>query len=277
MTVHAAIALDRSGAAAGIGFRRRAAPGTGLPLVLLHGIGSNAKSFEPLMAALPASVDAVAWNAPGYAGSQSLPSASPLPSDYAASLARLLDALALTRVVLLGHSLGALFAAAFAVRFPDRVAALALVSPALGYRVAPGEQLPPGVQARIDEIQLLGPSAFAAKRAARLVHAPERKPDVVAAVQDAMAAVDPAGYVQAARALGAGDLLADASAIKAPAVVAVGADDIVTPPANARAVHAALPGALAFAEIADAGHALPQENPAALARLVMQLKEHCNG
>jgi pimeloyl-ACP methyl ester carboxylesterase len=277
MTAHADIARATPGHAAGIGYLRRPARGHGPALVLLHGIGSNAGSFEPLMAALPGSADIIAWNAPGYAGSTPLPAEAPAPRDYGAALERLLDALALPRVVLIGHSLGALFAARFAAHYPERVAALALVSPALGYRVAPGAALLVSVQARIDELNSLGPAAFAAKRAARLVHAPERKPQVLTAVREAMAAVNPGGYAQAVRALGAGDLLADAARITAPSIVAVGAEDVVTPPANARGAHEALAHSIGLHEIADAGHALPQEEPAAVARLLMQLIEQTHG
>jgi len=277
MTMQAKIENETRGRAAGLTFVRRPAPGGSCPLVLLHGIGSNAASFAPLMAALPRPLDVVAWNAPGYQTSQPLSQVSPSPRDYAAALANFLDALGLPRVVLCGHSLGALFAASFAAHYPQRVAALALLSPALGYRVAPGAALPPAVQARIDEIESGDLGSFSAKRAVRLVHAPDRKGDVVAAVEKAMRAVNPSGYIQAVRALGAGDLLADAKAIIAPGWVAVGAQDVVTPPANARAAYDALARGIRFDEVADCGHALPQENPAAAAALLTEVMEHADG
>jgi pimeloyl-ACP methyl ester carboxylesterase len=264
-------------AAAGIAFLRRPPRGTGQPLVLLHGIGSNAQSFAMLIAVLPPSMDVIAWNAPGYGASQPLAEAFPSPRDYAAALIKFIDALGLDRIVLVGHSLGALLAGSFAVDYPARVAALALLSPAVGYRLAPVEPLTPTLQARIDEIERLGASGLAAQRAAKLVHAAETKPAIVAAIRAAMAAVNVSGYVQAVRALGAGDLLAECSAITAPALVAVGAEDAVTPPANARAVFSALARGVAFHEIRGAGHALPQEKPAAVAQLLSELMEYVHG
>jgi pimeloyl-ACP methyl ester carboxylesterase len=257
--------------AAGISYLHSRGPSAAHTLVLLHGIGSNAQSFAALMAALPPAIDSIAWDAPGYGYSSALAAASPAPRDYAGALAKFLDALALPRVVLLGHSLGALFAASFSANYPDRVTALALVSPALGYAVAPGAALPPGVQSRIDEIVALGPAKFATTRAARLVGDPAARPGVVAQVEAAMAAVHPPGYIQAVRALGTGQLTADAKKIAAPALVAVGAQDRITPPANARTAHAALANPIGFAEIPDAGHALPQEQPAALAAVLARL------
>ncbi len=273
MSTHSqTVELERD-AAAGIGFLRRRCRAAAHPLVLLHGIGSNAESFGALIAAMQVGIDAIVWDAPGYAKSTPLAAAAPLPSQYAEALAKFLDALELPRVTLAGHSLGALFAASFAAHYPDRVIALALVSPALGYGIAPGAPLPAGVQARIDEIVDLGPAAFAKKRAARLVGDPKARPEIVAAVEKAMASVHPAGYIQAVRALGAGQLLLDAASITAPTIVAVGALDQITPPANARAAHAALPNGAGYHEIAGAGHALPQEEPAALAQILTQAVE----
>jgi pimeloyl-ACP methyl ester carboxylesterase len=265
--------------AVNVAFIRRA-PSVRAPvtLVLLHGIGSNASSFGPLMRALPAAVDVIAWNAPGYDGSEPLNVPSPHPRDYAAVLAKLLDALQLSSVVLIGHSLGALFAGSFAADHPDRISALALISPALGYRAAPGAPLPPAVQQRIDEIRQLGSVAFAAKRAARLVHDPEHRPEVVAAVEEAMGSVHTEGYIQAARALGAGDLLADAARVCVPTLVAVGREDVITPPENARKAQQALAGPSLYREIEGAGHALPQELPDTLAALVGEFVErHVHG
>jgi pimeloyl-ACP methyl ester carboxylesterase len=197
----------------GIDVIRRIGTLRGHPVVLLHGIGSHGHSFDLLMDALPESVDAIAWSAPGYGGSHQLAVERPNPADYADALARLLDRLDVAQIVLVGHSLGCLFAASFAARYPSRVIALALMSPALGYGVGPSDNLPPAVQARITEINDMGPQVFAEKRAARLVFQPERKPEVLAAVRRAMAALHPPGYAQAVYALGAGDLLADAARI----------------------------------------------------------------
>ena len=127
-----------------------------------------------------------------------------------------------------------------------------------------GAPLPEGVQARIDDLDALGPAAFAEKRAARLLF----RPDAVAGVRRAMAAVNPAGYAQAVRALGAGDLLADAARIDLPALVAIGAQDVVTLPDNAHALHAALPHPGRLVLIPECGHAMAQESPDAVAGLL---------
>lgn len=256
--------------AAGIAFLVREGTDHGTPLILLHGIGSQAESWWPLMQHLPASVTALAWDAPGYGNSAPLDIDEPEPGDYAISLLAWLDALRLAQVALVGHSLGCLFAARFAMQHPSRVAALALLSPALGYGVLRGQPLPATVQVRIDDLAQLGPAAFAERRAARLVFQPEKHPQVLAGVRRGMGAVNLRGYAQAVRALGAGDLLADASRLPMAPLVAAGAQDVVTPPENAERLRDALPRCRAFTLLADCGHALPQQAPEALARLLTE-------
>ena len=256
---------------AGIEVLRRPGIGGKVPMVLLHGIGSNAETWAPVTTALDPTIEALAWDAPGYGDSLPLAEAAPTPSHYADQLQLVLDRLGWDRIVLVGHSLGTLFASRYAATYPDRVLGLALLSPSLGYGVAQHAMLPPQVQARIDDLTALGPTAFAAKRAPRLVHRPEAKPEILASVQRAMAAVRPEGYAQAVRALGAGTLLDDARRIQAPCLVAVGVQDVVTPPDNARVVHNTLANRLPLELVEGSGHALPQEDPHRVARLLSDL------
>ena len=55
-------------------------------LVMLHGIGSNAGSFAPLMTRLAARRRVIAWNAPGYGASAPLAADWPSADDYARAL-----------------------------------------------------------------------------------------------------------------------------------------------------------------------------------------------
>lgn len=255
--------------AAGLSYLARGGEGA-MPIVLLHGIGSNAQSFEPLMRAFEDDYSLLAWDAPGYGGSQPLAIDWPDASDYATALDRLLAHLDVSPCILVGHSLGSLIAARFALVAPRRVAALVLVSPALGYGAEKGGALPPAVAARIDELDRLGPEKFAAARAPGLVaDAPDRA-HVVAQVERAMAAIRRPGYDQAARLLAGGRLLDDATKLDVPTAVLVGAQDRITPPANARRLFDALQSPRSFREIAGTGHAICQEEPAEIAAAITE-------
>ena len=106
--------------------------GDGEPLVFLHGVGGDAASWAPQIAAFSGAFRAIAWDMPGYGLSPSLVRMT-FPA-LAGSLLELLDRLGLERVHLVGHSIGGMVAQEFAALWPERVAALVLsaTSPAFG-------------------------------------------------------------------------------------------------------------------------------------------------
>lgn len=248
---------------------REAGSGNGLPLVLMHGIGSNSRAWAGQFARFSAERRVLAWNAPGYAGSDPLPMPAPVAEDYAAAALAWLDHLGIGRCVVVGQSLGAIMATALARLAPERVAALALASPASGYGVAPGDPLPDKVAARIEDVRRLGPAGLAAARAGRLLTA-QASDEAFAMVQIAMAEVEPAGYEQAVRLLGGADLVRDVADVTMPALVLWGAQDIVTPPAGCARIADAMPHA-ARAQVAGGGHAFATEIPVAFNETIAPL------
>ncbi|HKU00742.1 MAG TPA: alpha/beta fold hydrolase, partial [Paraburkholderia sp.] len=199
-----------------------------LPLVLLHGIGSGAASWVQQFEALGEGVEnprrVLAWDAPGYGASTPVASASPVAADYARVLADWLDALGIERCVLVGHSLGAIIAGAFAAAHPERVAGLLLISPAGGYGAADPAVRAERRDARLAMLAELGPQGLAQKRSANML-SPHASADSRAWVRWNMSRVVPHGYAQATHLLANADLAADLArcAGKVPMAVAVGA------------------------------------------------------
>jgi pimeloyl-ACP methyl ester carboxylesterase len=83
---------------------------------------------------------------------------------------------------------------------------------------------------------------------------------------------DPEGYAAAAEAIAAADLTGPTSALRLPALVLVGDQDVATPMAAAAALRDAIPGAR-LEVIANASHICTAERPAdvagAIARFVL--------
>lgn len=235
--------------------------GTGTPLVLLHGIGSAARAFRDQFAALSAGYRVIAWDAPGYGDSASLPMSQPGTGDYAAALAAFLDALGVTTCHLLGHSLGALMAARFAADHPRRVLSLTLASIAGGYGHMPDADRQDFIKQRLADLIAMGPRAMAEKRGPRLL-GPQATPAMIARVVDTMGSVRPDGYTQAVNMLATGDVKADVTrlAVDLPLQIIFGSDDVITPPERNRAVAALRPAAPVI-EIVGAGHAVYLEKP----------------
>ena len=103
--------------------------GAGAPLVLLHGSGVAAGFFLPLLNALDG-VRALAPDLPGSGLSD--PINLPRHGFHDATTAwldRLLDALELDKIALLGHSAGGVWALRYALAHPERIERLILIGP----------------------------------------------------------------------------------------------------------------------------------------------------
>src|SRR3546814_13492391 len=87
-----------------IGFRE-AGTGTDV-LVLLHGLGGNSLSWESQFDHLANHRRVIAWDSPGYGGSDDLPMPAPDPDDYVEALRPFLDAMGIARADRPGHSTG---------------------------------------------------------------------------------------------------------------------------------------------------------------------------
>jgi non-heme chloroperoxidase len=99
---------------------------SGTPIVLLHGYPDSLRSYEPLLAHLPAGLRAVAVTQRGH-GDASRPATGYGIGDFAADLDPVLDELGIASAILVGHSMGSMIAQRFALDRPDRVLGLVLI------------------------------------------------------------------------------------------------------------------------------------------------------
>jgi pimeloyl-ACP methyl ester carboxylesterase len=211
--------------------------GSGPVLVLLHGIGSASASWLCQLQQLQATHCVLAWDAPGYGESSPLPMAQPAALDYGAQVWDWLDALGLDRgpLTLVGHSLGALMAAAAASLAPARVARLVLLSPAQGYGQASTELRESKLRDRLQALELLGPKGMAQQRGAAML-SPGADASLVTFVQANMALIHPGGYTQAAHMLAGADLARELQGLSCPVLIASGSADTITPAVGCEAL-----------------------------------------
>ena len=240
--------------------------GAGPALVCLHGIGSGAASWLDTGLLLQARARVIAWDAPGYGASTPLAPASPTAGDYAARLRALLDALGVQSCVLVGHSLGALTAAA-AARVDARIQQLVLISPAAGYGAPARDEARRKVRTeRLAALDELGIAGMAAQRAGRLLS--DNASELARQwVRWNMARLNDGGYRQAVELLCNADLLADLPP-PMPVRVACGTRDVVTTPEACAQV--ARQCGVPLEPIADAGHASYVEQSQAVAALLRE-------
>jgi pimeloyl-ACP methyl ester carboxylesterase len=82
--------------------------GSGTPMVLIHGLGSERCVWEPVLEPLAEHHDVIALDLPGFGSSPALPDGTaPTAAALAASVAGLLDRLGIARAHVAGNSLGA--------------------------------------------------------------------------------------------------------------------------------------------------------------------------
>ncbi|VVE06754.1 alpha/beta fold hydrolase [Pandoraea anhela] len=234
----------------------------GVPVVMLHGIGSGAASWVAQLDATGLNASRYAWDAPGYGQTSNVAAVEPQADAYADALEAWLDALGLDRVALVGHSLGAIMATTFASRAPQRVRGLFLCSPANGYGRADPQLRVSKRDARLSMLDKLGPAGMARERSDNLV-APNAQDLPRAWVKWNMARVLPAGYRQATHLLSNGDVAGElaryVAASAGPVAVAVGAQDGITPPAACEVI--ANVAGVPLQIIEGAGHASCIETP----------------
>jgi pimeloyl-ACP methyl ester carboxylesterase len=129
----------------------------------------------------------------------------------------------------LGHSLGAIVAAAWCASAKRRARGLVLASPARGYAGAATEVREAKFRERVQRVEQLGVEGLARERSAALC-APQASADAVAAVRENMARITPAGYAQAAWMLSNDDLMTHLRDAPPPLAVLCGEHDRTTPP-----------------------------------------------
>jgi pimeloyl-ACP methyl ester carboxylesterase len=253
--------------------------GSGPALLLLHGLGCDHSTWQPVIESLSRSFTVIAPDLLGH-GESDKPRADYSIGGYANGMRDLLTLLGVDRVTVVGHSLGGGVAMQFAYQFPERTERLVLVAPggfgpevtpAIRVITTPGFQQVMGVLALPGLLQVTTRSlrVLAATRIPQLrdlaevadIYESFADPRARAAIRHVVrAVVDWKGQVitMADRAY-----LTEAM----PICVVWGADDQVIPVAHAANAAALAPGARVEV-MPNAGHFPHKDHPQRFVRIV---------
>lgn len=238
--------------------------GTGPTVLLIHGIGSSAASWQRQADRLADGFHLIAPDLRGYGDSPD-PAGPPSLDAVADDLAALLDGPA--HVV--GVSFGALAALALARLHPHLVRSLVLADATLGrgaLEPAERERWRAGRYALGEELQQR------ADERAREIAAPGAAGDVLAEIARNMRRVRPAGYRCVTDVIVAVDARPWLEAIAVPVLVVCGEHDAVVGLPLSQTIAERIPDAR-LATIPDAGHAPHVERPDAFAAAVRAFVE----
>lgn len=245
------------------------------PLVLLaHGITAQAHVWDPIAARLAERYHVVSLDQRGHGESLRPPSGYSL-ADHVADLAAVLDALGRERAAVIGHSLGARNALAFAALHPRRTAVLV----AIDY----GPWIAAEAFTALDARVLGAPARFgtaAEARAYLVARYPHITPDALERrlrfglrpVPDGLVwRYEPAAIAQTLAHLNA-DLAPLVPRVQAPTLIIRGERSAFYDAAAFARLREARPD-FEYLEVAGATHYVPEERPEAVAELLMVFLE----
>ena len=234
--------------------------GAGPAVVLLHAFPLSSAMWARQRAALADSYRVITPDQRGF-GRTPLGDGPPSLDTAADDVAALLDRLGLDRVVLGGLSMGGYVAMAFVRRHAERLRGLVLADtkasadPEAGRanreRIAQAVLGDPASSVLVDDVlpALTGTTTK------------ESRPEALAEITALLRAAAPEAVAWAQRAMAARpDSLAALAQVTVPTLVVVGAEDTLSPVADAEAMAAAVPGAR-LEVLPAAGHLTALETP----------------
>lgn len=253
-------------------------PEDGPPVVLVHGFGSQLGCWEPLMPALSRDHRVLRMDLAGFGRS------SRYPGDYSREaqadlVLALMDMVGMERADLVGHSMGTAIVLTAALRAPDRVGRVVLVSPWLYEEQVPWalrDARQPGIGELIFgawfaehldwrfRLSFYDPDAFVSEEMVRIARKELRRPGSRAASLAVVRGIDPPG------------LGAELGRVRAPALVVSCEQDPVALPEFAARLAAELPRA-ELATMSECAHFPMIEHAAAFASLALGFLERPAG
>ncbi|MCL4534826.1 MAG: alpha/beta hydrolase [Bacteroidetes bacterium] len=251
--------------------------GSGPTVVCLHGLTSQAHTWDQLAEALAPQYRVIALDLRGHGDSEK-PPVGYTTGDFAADLEGFVKRLGITPFILMGHSLGARIAALYAGLHCDRLSHLVLEDPAFPIRTRPGnganpiierENARPASFANLEEaIQFIGSETdlmATQPHRERWTKEALRKYTLDALTQRADGAWE---WKYSHRAVleiidqiektGHADIMAGARNIVTPTLLIRGGDSQVCPPENADEINAVIPNCRVVA-VPGVGHGIHQE------------------
>jgi len=238
--------------------------GRGPALLLLHAFPLGQAMWDPQMETLARRFQVVRFDARGFGASPAgdgLLTMERIADDAAA----LLDHLQIAAATVCGLSMGGYAAFAFARNHPTRLRGLVLADTKAS---ADSDQARRVRAEQADKVRKEGTAAIVDAVLPKLLGktSHEQRPQVVARVRDLILANLPRGITDALAGLAArADSAPSLREIRVPTLVVCGEEDVITPPADAEALHAGIPGST-LELIPKAGHLANLEAPDAFSR-----------
>ena len=241
--------------------------GSGRPIVLLHAFPFSADMWRAQLDRMPEGWRVIAPDLRGFGPGAAEPNVLLSMDDYAGDILGLLEGLSIDRAVIGGLSMGGYVTFALFRQVPARFAGIILADTKAQADTPDGKA---GRRAMSELVRTRGVEAVVDALLPKLTGETTRRerPGALADARRLMEANHPAAIDAALHALMTRpDSTADLSRIACPALVIVGQEDTVTPPADAELVAHSIRGA-ELVVIPRAGHLSNVESPEAFSSVL---------
>jgi len=230
--------------------------GSGDVLVLLHGLAGNSRSWVRQFEHFSRSRRVIAWDAPGYGGSDDF---DPDVDVFTDALKDVLQQLGVGKFVLLGHSMGGMLAGRYACRFSEQLKGLILSCTHVGSGNPKGSELPAGYQSRVNDLNTMSQKDYGISRAKAMLAA-DTAQDIFEMAADISGETRPSGLANAARVINETNNAPGLPSLSLPTLVITGEVDPVVAPEKAEQLYSLI-SHCEKAVIPGAGHAPYLEKP----------------
>lgn len=240
--------------------------GDGPPLVLLHPFPVNHEFWKPLVPALAGRYRLVLPDLRGH-GQSTAGDGPATMGKHADDLRRVCDLTGVGRAVFVGVSIGGYVLMEFWRQQRERVAGLVLCDTRGGADTEEGRN---NRLRSADEVEKHGPIPFIESMIPKLLGETTRRnrPDLLDNARRMMLQMTVQGIVAAQTGMAQRpDSLPTLKTVDVPTLIAVGAEDTLTPVAEAESMHQHIGGSR-LEVIPEAGHFAPFEQPEAAVRLL---------
>lgn len=248
--------------------------GSGEPVIFLHGVGGGAASWKFQLESFGETNRAIAWDMPGYGGSQPLEEVT--FAGLASSLRDLFDHLGLDAPHIVGHSIGGMVAQEFCAAYPDRLKSLVLSATSPAFGNPDGDFQKSFVAARLKPLDAGKTMADVAQGVVPELVGDAPDPEGIALAKDCMGNVPPETYRATMTCLVTFDRRDTLGQIPVPTLVLAGEKDTNAPAPMMERMAGRIPGAQ-FVCLPGAGHLANMEQPQAFDAAVRRFLETVQG
>ncbi|WP_167577431.1 alpha/beta fold hydrolase [Ammoniphilus sp. YIM 78166] len=240
--------------------------GNGPPILFLHGLGMKKQVWEPIIEQLKDRFLCISIDLLGFGENRASEECERILFDqWIDQVQELLQKISLTKIHLVGHSLGSFIALAFASKYPSACSSVTAISTLPEFNQAMTDAFEQralqveifGLNGIIDDLIKVGFSKETL----------ENRPDIVKKYKEIICSNTAAQYALCCRSVANLNNYSLLNRITTPVQLIVGLDDKITPPALSEIVREWIPRCKMYA-LEGSGHQVHMEKPEEIAKIV---------